>query len=101
MSNALCRGLTLLVLFAGALSKEVGAQVKSSKQQGAPRDSVVTSQAGHLAITAAIVMPDMTVRRLPTLALELISESDSTARVLLRTALDGTVAQAISPGRYV
>src|SRR5690348_988307 len=97
----IARALTLVALFAGLLSRDIRAQAKSTKQQGAVRDSVATAQPSHLAITAAIVMGDMTVRRLPTLALELVSESDSAARIPLRTSLDGTVAKEVPPGRYV
>src|SRR5918999_532991 len=56
--------------------------------------------AAPLNVTGAIVLGDMTVRPLPLLGLELVSVSDSTNRVELRTGLDGKVVKSLTPGAY-
>ena len=85
-------GLTPTVLFP---------QAKPPKQQGQPTPVATPGAQGTLAVTAAIVMHDMTVRPLPTFALELVDETDSTKRTPLRTALDGTATQVLPIGHYI
>src|SRR5438105_1199833 len=92
-----------LIVFVAAVPTPVQCQVKPPKQQGQPpraRDTVPTAREATLTVKAAIVMSDMTVRPLPTFALELVNGRDSTVRIPLRTALDGTVTQTLSPGPY-
>src|SRR5438105_985797 len=88
--------LTGVIVFLAAAPTPAQCQVKPPKQQGqpaTPADTAATPRVATLAITAAIVMSDMTVRPLPTFALELVNEHDSTMRIPVRTALDGTVTQ--------
>jgi S1-C subfamily serine protease len=51
-------------------------------------------------ITAALVLPDMTVRPLPLVGLELVAESDTAARTPVRTGLEGRASVSVLPGRY-
>ena len=79
----------------------LAAQAKPPKQQGVPATPAAANSQAALAITAAIVMTDMTVRHLPEFALELLDEADSTKRIPLRTALDGTITTILPIGHYV
>ena len=54
-----------------------------------------------LHITAALVMPDLTLRPVPMHALEAVAERDTTVRIAIRTGMDGTVAQVLPLGRFV
>ena len=56
--------------------------------------------AAPLRLVAALVLADLSVRPVPLHAIELIAEADSSVRRALRTGLDGTIAQAVIPGRY-
>ena len=81
------------------------AQTRTPRKQGkAPAVPVsnapVASSEAKLAVTVAIVLGDMTVRPVPAYALDLVSETDSSQRIALRTALDGQVAQVVPVGRY-
>lgn len=62
---------------------------------------VSTPAAAPLKVTAAVVLSDMTVRPLPAFALELLTESDTSQRRALRTRLDGTLMESVTPGRYL
>jgi S1-C subfamily serine protease len=90
-----------LVVLCSAAPSHVHGQAKPPKQQGTTAMPDAKSKQGSLTITAAVVMTDMTVRRLPEFALELLNETDSTQRVALRTALDGTASTTLPVGRYV
>ena len=69
-------------------------------RSGNPPASAATSATGTLSVAAAIVLKDMTVRPLPVFGLELVSETDTTQRLVFRTALDGTASQLVPVGRY-
>lgn len=69
-----------------------------SQAQVAPRD--VQPSPVTVSILAAIVLEDMTVRLLPLLGLEFVSDADSSHRSALRTSLDGKAVSSIAPGRY-
>jgi S1-C subfamily serine protease len=84
-------GSFALAVLAG--SSPLGAQ--ASQKAAAP------VAGASLKVTAAVVMGDMTVRPLPAFALELLAESDTSQRLALRTKLDGTLTESVTPGRYV
>ena len=77
----------------------LAAPVPAVAQVRASRTAMVKSDA-QVAVTAALVMPDLTVRPLPLLPLELIGVSDTLSRFSFRTGLDGTAAQAVPQGRW-
>lgn len=70
-------------------------------QRRAPARQTPTPATAALNVRAAIVMPDLTVRPIPSLSLELLPASDSMQVTTLHTSLDGTAMLAVSPGRYV
>jgi S1-C subfamily serine protease len=92
-----------IVLLIGGIASPALAQTPAGKPQRArptSRPSAAQPTPAPVTITGAIVLADMTVRPLPLLALEIVSATDSTNRVELRTGLDGKVIKPVMPGMY-
>ena len=91
------RRLAVLSLLAFPLVPRLGAQTptgpKSVARQVAAADAV-------LAVRAAVVLEDMTVRPVPLLELELVSQADTMLRYRFRTTLDGRVGHSAPAGGY-
>ena len=81
-------------LAVAALARPLALEAQASQK-------VSTAAAAPLKVTAAVVLSDMTVRPLPAFALELLTESDTSQRRALRTRLDGTLMESVTPGRYL
>jgi S1-C subfamily serine protease len=85
------------LLLTSVISLAAGAQTNAQKRKP-PTASPPTE--ATLNVTAAIVMSDMTVRRLPAYAMELVSTADSTRRIPLRTSLSGAASLKVPVGAY-
>lgn len=97
-------GPMIATLLAGtlAISSDAHAQASSAKPAKSKNRSVATApSAGTLTIRVAIVLPDLSIRPVPSLGVETIDLADSTRRISSRTTLDGTLAQTLSSGHYV
>jgi len=82
----------------GAFSAELAGAAPLAAQSA--RSASATPEPAMLAITAAVVLHDMTVRPLPLLGLEMV-RSDRPDTVRVHTELDGKVSEAVAPGSYV
>lgn len=88
---------TMSLVLPGSLQSQDGAGRPPTTAAAAA--SALRTEA-TLAITAAIVLGDMTVRPLPAFAFVLVSKTDTSQQFLMRTALDGTVSRAVPLGQY-
>lgn len=85
------RGVVYLLGILGAAGKPPMSQI-APVSEAAARPT--------LKLTAAIVLPDLTVRPLPAFAFELVPAHDTTQRIALRTKLDGTASIDVPAGSY-
>ena len=99
--SAVCR----LIAFAAMSLAVPGALQSQSTSARKPTPTPAAASpppaAATLAITAAVVMSDLTVRPVPAFAFVLVNQADTTQQLLLRTALDGTFSRAVPLGQYV
>lgn len=96
------RPLVVLAMMSLVLPASLQSQDRSGKKPTPAVAAIAPPPTdATLAITAAIVLGDMTVRPLPAFALVLVSQADTSKQLPLRTALDGTVTRVVAPGQYV
>ena len=101
---SLCRSvnttLRCATIIAIHLAAPLGAQVRRPAPASPPPPVAVPTEA-VLRLTAALLLPDLTMRPVPLHSLDIIAERDSAVRQSLRTGVDGIAIANLGIGRYV